>query len=366
MKRWSTIFALAFAVGLLGAVHVGVLYFGEDIRTGTPKVEIRVSPGMYLGDVQRMLVDAGLLDHPRLFRWVAVLTGKDKRVQAGRYVFLDGMSIARMLDKLARAEFEVTRLTVPEGLMIREIADAVERDVEIDSARFAQTVRDPEFARQLGINAPTLEGYLFPDTYLLSWPISSRDLARLMVERFREVYREEVARHANEAGLSTNEIVALASIVQAEAQNESEMRRISAVYHNRLRKGLRLEADPTVAYALGGVRRGLKYSDLKVDSPYNTYRTKGLPPGPICSPGLSALLAAVRPLEGCDDLYFVATGDGSHIFSKTHDEHMKAKQYAKTLRAKLAAAKALQDTVTHEERTKEPAAAAVKETGAGG
>jgi len=366
MRRLSTILALVFAAGLLAAVYVGVLYFSEDIKTGAPKVEIRVNPGMYLGDVQRMLVDAGVLKHPHLFRWVAVLTGKDKRVQAGRYVFLDGMSVARMLDKLARAEFEVTRLTVPEGFMIREIAGAVERDVEIDSARFHRIVSESEFARQLGINAPTLEGYLYPDTYLLSWPISSRDLARLMVERFREVYREEIAKYANEAGLSTNEIVALASIVQAEARNVSEMRRISAVYHNRLRKGLRLEADPTVAYALGGVRRGLRYSDLRVDSPYNTYRNKGLPPGPICSPGLSALMAAVRPLQGCDDLYFVATGDGSHIFSKTHEEHMKAKRLAKTMREKLAAAKALQDTVTNEEQTKKPVPEPAKETGAGG
>ncbi len=336
MRRLSTILALCFAVGLIAAVYVGVLYFGENVRTGAPKVEIRVNPGMYLGDVQKMLVDAGILKHPRLFRWVAVATGKDRKVQAGRYVFLDGMSVSRMLHKLSYAEFEVTRLTVPEGFMLREIAKSVEREVEIDSARFHQTVSDPDFARQLGINAPSLEGYLFPDTYLLSWPISSRDLARRMVERFREVYREKVAQYAAGIGLSTNEIVALASIVQSEARNVAEMNRISAVYHNRLRRGLRLEADPTVAYALGGVRRGLRYSDLKIDSPYNSYRNKGLPPGPICSPGLAALIAAVRPLEGCDDLYFVATGDGSHFFSKTHDEHIQAKKYAKALRDTIA------------------------------
>jgi UPF0755 protein len=352
MRKPSTILAIVFAAGLIVAVYVGVLYFSENIRTGTPKVEIRVNPGMYLNDVQRMLVDAGVLKHPRLFRWVAIATGKDKKVQAGRYVFLNGMSISMMLHKLSHAEFEVTRLTVPEGFMLREIAGAVEREVEIDSARFYQAVCDPGLARQLGISAPTLEGYLFPDTYLLSWPISSRDLARLMVERFREVYQEKVAKYANDVGLSTNEIVALASIVQSEAQNESEMSRISAVYHNRLRKGLRLEADPTVAYALGGVRRGLHYSDLKVDSPYNTYRNKGLPPGPICSPGLASLIAAVRPLDGCDDLYFVAAGDGSHFFSKTHEEHMKAKRYAKAQR----------DTIAVErERLKDAEKAAVKQ-----
>ncbi len=181
MRKISTILALGLAVGLLAAVYVGVLYFSEDVRTGTPKVEIRVNPGMYLNDVQKMLVDSGVLKHPRLFRWVAIATGKDKRVQAGRYVFLNGMSVSRMLRKLSHAEFEVTRLTVPEGFMLREIAGAVEREVEIDSARFYQAVCDSGFAKQLGISAPTLEGYLFPDTYLLSWPISSRDLARLMV-----------------------------------------------------------------------------------------------------------------------------------------------------------------------------------------
>ncbi|MFA4949196.1 MAG: endolytic transglycosylase MltG [Candidatus Krumholzibacteriia bacterium] len=355
MRRLSTILALVFAVGLVAAVYVGVLFFSENVRQGAPKVEVRVNPGMYLNDVQKMLVDAGVLKHPRLFRWVAIATGKDKKVQAGRYVFLNGMSISRMLHKLSHAEFEVTRLTVPEGFMLREIAETVEREVEIDSARFYQTLCDPGFARQLGINAPTLEGYLFPDTYLLSWPISSRDLARLMVERFREVYQEKVAKYANDVGLSTNEIVALASIVQSEAQSESEMNRISAVYHNRLRKGLRLEADPTVAYALGGVRRGLRYSDLKIDSPYNTYRNRGLPPGPICSPSLAALIAAVRPLEGCDDLYFVATGDGSHFFSKTHEEHMKAKKYAKTLRGTIAVEK---------ERLKDAAKDTIKVQGA--
>jgi len=332
MKKISTVLALLFSTALLAAVYIGILYYGERIDPRSPQVEIRILPGAYLRDVQKMLVEKGVLKHPTLFRWVAVITGKDKKVQAGRYVFLDGMSISRMLHKLSHAEFEVTRLTIPEGFMLREIAGTVHREVEIDSAQFYEVASDTNFVRQLGISAPSLEGYLYPDTYLLSWPISSRDLAKLMVERFREIYNKDIADFAAGAGLSTNEIVTLASIIQAEAQDESEMSRISAVYHNRLRQGLRLEADPTVAYALGGVRRALHYSDLKVASLYNTYRTKGLPPGPVCSPSRASLIAAVRPLEGCDDLYFVAAGDGSHFFSRTHEEHMKAKRYAKSLR----------------------------------
>jgi UPF0755 protein len=332
MRRIPTMLALLVAAGLLAAGYIGLLFYGEEKNAPTRSVEIRVTPGAYLSDVQRMLVQEGILRYPRLFRWVAVLTGKDKKVQAGRYVFTEGMSVSRMLHKLSHADFEITRLTIPEGFMLREIAGAVQREVEIDSASFYRLVSDPAFARELGISAPSLEGYLFPDTYLLSWPISSRDLARQMVNRFREIYNRQIARYAAAAGLSTNEIVTLASIIQAEAQDQSEMARISAVYYNRMRMGLRLEADPTVAYALGGVHRGLHYSDLYVESPYNTYRKRGLPEGPICSPGLAALVAAVRPLEGCTDLYFVAAGGGRHLFSKTHDEHMKAKKYAKMLK----------------------------------
>ncbi len=348
MKRLSSILALAAAVLLIAGVYVGFLYYGEDVGTPGERVEIKVLPGAYLSDVQRMLVETDLLEHPRLFRWVAILTGKDKKVQAGRYMFLRGTSIAKMLDKLARAEFEITRLVVPEGFMLREIAGVVQRELEVDSTQFHRLALNPDFARELGINAPTLEGYLFPDTYNLSWPITSREVLRLMVQRFKDIYDEHIALYAKSTGLSTNEIVTLASIVQSEAQRSSEMPRIAAVYYNRMRKGIRLEADPTVAYALGGVRRGLKYSDLKVQSPYNTYRAKGLPPGPIASPGRSALEAAVRPLEGCKDLYFVADRNGYHLFSQTHDDHVKAKRLVRAAR----------DTISHAkpEAPKEPVA----------
>ncbi len=332
MTRPSTMMAIVACAVFLAAIYIGVLYYGESIDRTAPRVEIRVLPGEYLRDVEKRLVETGLLKHPRLFRAVAVLTHKDRGVQAGRYLFDQGMSVASILHKLSHAEFEVTRLVIPEGYMLAEISRAAQREVEIDSAQFASLARDTSFIRAMGINAPSLEGYLFPDTYLLSWPLSSRELAKQMVDRFHEVYDSDVARLARDAGLTLNEIVTLASIIQSEALLQSEMPRISAVYHNRMKKGLRLEADPTVAYALGGVHRLLKYSDLRVKSPYNTYRNKGLPPGPICSPGLSALLAAVHPLAGCEDLYFVADGTGGHIFSKTHDEHLRARNMIRAAR----------------------------------
>jgi UPF0755 protein len=175
---------------------------------------------------------------------------------------------------------------------------------------------------EVGIQAESLEGFLFPDTYLFMWPLNPQVVVRRMIHRFNEVFDERMRQRVDSLGFSKKEIVTLASIIQAEAVFESEMPHISAVYHNRLLKGWRLEADPTVAYALGGVRRRLWHKDLRIDSPYNTYRVRGLPPGPICSPGRAALIAAAWPLEGCRDLYFVADGNGRHLFNRTLREHL--------------------------------------------
>jgi UPF0755 protein len=199
----------------------------------------------------------------------------------------------------------------------------------VDSTAFMQTVTDSQFVTELGILEPTLEGYLFPDTYLFGWPISTEEVARRMVYRFRNIYDTYIAADADSLGMHESHIVTLASIVQAEAVYDSEMPRISAVYHNRLRSGMRLEADPTVAYALGGVRRRLWLKDLRVDSPYNTYRNNGLPPGAICNPGQAALEAAAKPLKKSNEYYFVADGTGRHHFSRTYDKHLEAKHRIK-------------------------------------
>ena len=213
--------------------------------------------------------------------------------------------------------------------MLHEIASLLAERADIDSTEFHDLAMDTTFIRELGFEAPSLEGYLFPDTYLFDWPITAREAAQRMTHRFREIYDSETAQLSDSTFLSLSEVVTLASIIQAEAVWDSEMSHISAVYHNRLEKGWRLEADPTVAYALGGVRRRLWYRDLRIESPYNTYRRKGLPPGPICSPGKHALLAAVSPLDGCKDLYFVANGGGRHHFSETLAEHLEMQRRIK-------------------------------------
>jgi UPF0755 protein len=192
-----------------------------------------------------------------------------------------------------------------------------------------EATKDSTLLSEFRIRADSFEGYLFPDTYLLDWPIGAKEVVRRMAQRFTEVYATAIDTPSDSIVYDRKQIVTLASIIQAEAVFESEMPKISAVYHNRLKAGWRLEADPTVAYALGGVRRKLWYKDLRVDSPYNTYKYRGLPPGPICSPGGAALAAAASPEPGSENFYFVANGTGRHTFSKTYYEHLKAKHRIK-------------------------------------
>ena len=329
MERASTILAVVLSFVLLFLIHFGWMYYREDGGPAARRIELKVPSGSTLSDVQAQLEEKGLLRHPTVFRWAAILSGRETKIKTGRYIFKLGESASSILGKLVRGEVDYTRVVIPEGLMIKEIAGSLQVRVEIDSTAFYDLAMDTAMTRRYGIDAPSLEGYLYPDTYLFSWPLTPQDVLDRMVHRFFEVYDDSMKSLADSLGLSMGEVVTLASIVQAEAVFDSEMTRISAVYHNRLKKGWRLEADPTVAYALGGVRRNLTYKDLRVKSPYNTYRQRGLPPGPICSPGLAALLAALHPLEGSRELYFVADGSGRHLFTKTLEEHLEAKRRVK-------------------------------------
>jgi len=324
-RHISVTIAMMATVLFLAGLHFGVLYYKDGGDPDAPRIEVKVAPGMTFKQVQADLVDKGIVTNPGLFRWAAYLTGREDDVKTGRYLFRYGESISCVLRKLTHGDVEYTRIVVPEGLYMIEIASLLQQKGVVDSTAFMQTVTDSQFVTSLGVLEPTLEGYLFPDTYLFGWPIDPEDVARRMVYRFRGIYENYIEEGADSMGLHSTDVVTLASIIQAEAVYASEMPRISAVYHNRLNAGMRLEADPTVAYALGGVRRRLWLKDLKVDSPYNTYRNRGLPPGAVCNPGRAALEAAVRPLAGSEDYYFVADGTGRHHFSRTYQQHLEAK-----------------------------------------
>ncbi len=321
----ASVLAVITSVLIIAGSYLGWLYYHSDVNTNSPQVEIRIAPGMTLPEVRRMLVKENILLHPRLFSAVGRITGWGKEIKSGRYLFRKGESVSMIYSRIIRGAVHYQRLVVPEGYMLTEIAGLAGEETGIDSLAFYRLATGREVVDSLGVKAPTLEGYLFPDTYFLSWPLDARELMERMFLRFRGVMDHSLMQRADSVGLSVNEVVTLASIIQAEAVYDSEMPRISAVYHNRLERGMRLEADPTVAYALGGVRRKLWTNDLRVRSPYNTYRTEGLPPGPICSPGKSALMAALYPTPDSDELYFVAVGNGKHAFSETYRQHLKLK-----------------------------------------
>jgi UPF0755 protein len=226
------------------------------------------------------------------------------------------------LDVLVNGREATDLLSLPEGLMLSEVAEQLQLQLGIDPDSFSAAVRDSALLADVGAPAETLEGYLYPSTYYVLARATARDIAAQMVAEFQAQWRPEWDTQLIELGMTKHEIVILASIIEGEVRDRSESRLVSSVYHNRLRRGMRLQADPTVIYALGE-RRRLFERDYSVRSPYNTYRIAGLPPGPINQPSATSIAAALSPAE-TDYLYFVADSNGRHIFTRTYQEHLAA------------------------------------------
>jgi UPF0755 protein len=263
----------------------------------------------------------GLIRDRRAFRLLARIRGDSRRIQAGPYQAASDEWAWEILGRLVRGDTRDTTVTVREGLWLTEVGEAVGPLVAGGADSFLTLAREEAFVASLGLSSPTLEGFLFPDTYRVIPGMAPGDLIRLMVGTFQERWEGQLSAAAAARNLNQLEVVTLASIVEAEAQVAAERPRIAAVYLNRLSRGMVLQADPTVAYALGERRGRILYDDLESDSPYNTYRFPGLPPGPIGNPGLESLRAVLWPQPDCDDLFFVARGDGTHLFGRTFEEH---------------------------------------------
>ncbi|UCH84839.1 MAG: endolytic transglycosylase MltG [Candidatus Latescibacterota bacterium] len=294
-----------------------------------------VDRGESFSSVARRLSAEGFVEHPRAFKIYAWARRYDRRIKAGIYRITRIETPRDILDRLVVGDIHKVDVTVPEGYMHVEIARALAADTHIDSTAFANLFEDPEALEILAVEGPNLEGYLFPDTYSVPWGISVLDVAGMMVRRLDEVFDADMRVRARAIGLSRHEVLTLASIVQAETRLPKELPLVSAVYHNRLRRGMRLEADPTVAYAKGGYRGRLYFKDLEIESPYNTYRYGGLPPGPICAAGKAAIHATLYPDSACKAIYFVAEGNGGHIFSLTLKDHLAAVRRVRASKARI-------------------------------
>ena len=287
-----------------------------------------VKEGDSMSQVIGRLQQVNLIKSGTGFLILTELLDKDQHIRAGKYSFSKGITSYKLLRELFRGKVILKDVIIPEGSTVKEIAGILKREIQIDSAEFVRVTENGQIARSMNLPVSNLEGYLFPETYKLTWGISPEKVARIMVGQFQRIFSDSLLKRAREINFSIPEVITLASLIEAEAKEENERAVISAVYHNRLRMGMLLQACPTVTYGLPDVDRPLLLRELERDSPYNTYKYPGLPPGPICNPGKASIIAALYPAD-VRYLYFVSKGDGSHIFSMTLTEHNRAKNRIK-------------------------------------
>jgi UPF0755 protein len=322
--------AAAVAVVVLLAVSIaGVWAFGvyrrahEPFRAFETDQIVQIPVGAGPNAIGRRLVDAGVVRDDITFRVALWLSGDARRLQAGEYRFDRPLSALDVIGKIARGEVDLRPLTFPEGLTIAEMSKVFEASGLGTAASFVAAARNAALVHDDDPDARDLEGYLFPDTYALPRTVDASRVVAVMVERFRQVLTDDLRAAAKTRGLSVRQLVTLASLVEKETARPEERATVAAVYDNRLRIGMGLQCDPTVIYALqlaGRFDGNLRRDDLDFDSPYNTYRYPGLPPGPIAAPGKGSLEAAARP-AAADYLYFVSRNDGSHEFAETLAQH---------------------------------------------
>ena len=284
---------------------------------------VDIPPGAGTRAIGDRLVAAGVIRDQVTYRAALWWSGQSRRLKAGEYRFDAPMTPAEVLGQIARGEVYVINVTFPEGLTIADMAKIFEAHGLGRASSFVGAARDTALVRAFDPAAHDLEGYLFPETYAVSRHTDAAALVRLMVQQFDRVMTPDLRAAARARGLAVRQLVTLASIVEKETANPDERPVVAAVYENRLRIGMGLQCDPTVIYALqleGKYRGSLHHDDLSFDSPYNTYRYPGLPPGPIASPGRTSLEAAAHP-SSVDYLYFVSRRDGSHQFARSLAEH---------------------------------------------
>jgi UPF0755 protein len=321
---------LCFLITVLVFLFLTIQWFLLPIswRAQGDAVSILVKQGDSMSGVVQRLNQAKLIKGGKGLLLLSRVVGKDRHIQVGRYDFEKGVTLHRIFTKLTSGDVTLKQVTIPEGRTIKQTAGILQREIQIDSSEFVRIATDGQFTKSMGVQARNLEGYLFPDTYRFSWETTPEKVAQILVEQFRKIYADSLRGRADEIYFTLEQVVTLASMIEAEARDGDEREMISAVYHNRLKRGMLLQCDPTVIYALPELDRPLLLKDLEVDSPYNTYKYPGLPPGPICNPGKASILAALYPAQA-NYLYFVARGDGTHVFSSTLREHNNAKVKAK-------------------------------------
>ena len=312
--------ALSWAIG-------GMFYYNSTYPVSeTPKKQIvfKIKKGMTLKDVAQELSRQNLIRGASSFRAISYLQEKQSQIKAGEYALSPSMTPLEILTTITSGQSILYPVTIPEGYRITEIAVLIEQHGLVNRGKFVRLTKDDSLIKSLKIHADSLEGYLYPETYNFDKNIGEAGIIKAMTETFfRRAFKPEYAEQAKQLGFTFHQIVILASMIEKETGLGVERKLISSVFHNRLRKNMLLQCDPTVIYAMENFDGNIRKKDLAIDSLYNTYKHKGLPPGPIANPGLDSIVAALYPAES-DNLYFVSRQDGSHEFSSNLDDHNNA------------------------------------------
>jgi len=326
LKKLGIAILLILIFVFIGAagVYLNIVRYAQKSPNAAPVEQmVVVQSGQGFKALSTFLHQKGMILHPVKFRLFARIKGYDKRIKAGEYMLSSAMTPKKILETMVDGKVYLHRLTIPEGYTLRQIAQAVETEGLASEADFLKAATNTDLVHANGIDAQTFEGYLFPDTYYFPMGITPEDIISTMVKRFWSVFKPEWEEQAKILGLTIHQVITLASIIEKETAVADERPIISSVFHNRLKRNMRLESDPTVIYGMGDYNGNITRKDLERPTPYNTYTIKGLPPGPISNTGVKAIEAALYPAD-TKFLYFVSRNDRTHHFSTNFRDHNRA------------------------------------------
>lgn len=332
--KTKLIFAAVLILLIVFYLSFGRIFIPQKSGISKESVELKIKRGSSLKAIADSLQEKGIINDGQDFVYACKLFRKMNKVKAGRYQISPGLSIYHVMNILVNGKTSNILVTIPEGYTSFQIASLLQKKVEIDSIKFIELTHDALLIKEAGIQANSLEGYLFPNTYNFYWGISEREIIKSLLREFYHNFSDSLKNIVTEKGWTVHQIVTLASLIEGEVVVDSERTIVSAIYHNRLKKKMLLQACPTIQYIILDGPRRLLNKDLKINSPYNTYVHAGLPPGPVNNPGRESILAAINPAD-VDYLFLVARGDGSHIFSKNLNQHLRAKSKFDEFRREL-------------------------------
>lgn len=316
---------IAFIIICIIILLTGVLIFFNMAPNDMRDDVILIKKGEALSHAAANLKEKNLIKNEKFFVLLAFLE-KKSNIITGKYKINSGMSTSDIIKKLSSGDIIRRKVTLPEGFNLYQIAERLEENEITSKEEFLKYSYDEEFLKSMNLKHQSIEGLIFPDTYLFAESQEAKEIILIMHKQYKNIISSIDFSNMKKFRLNTYEIINLASLIEEEAKVPKERDYISAVFHNRLKKNMKLGCDPTVRYAVKKFKGRISYKDLKHDSPYNTYLYRGLPPTPICSPGKEAINAALHPADS-DYLYFVARNDGSHYFSKTAREHTRAVEF---------------------------------------